>query len=221
MARAQAATGQDRPETATLPASSERILAAALACFAEHGFDGTTTRQIAAKAGVNLGLIQYYFGGKLELWRAAVDRAFADLRVGMRDVLAEPDPVDDVRRTRLLIRRYVRFVATHTEFIHLMHDEGKRDGPRMRWLTDRHVRPLFDSMRGLIEHAQARGRLPSGIDPMHFHYVLVGAVGMLFHQAAECRRITGQDPFDEAVIEAHADAVEALFLGARSEENAR
>jgi TetR/AcrR family transcriptional regulator len=197
----------------------ERILAAALSCFAERGFDGTTTRQIAAAAGVNLGLIQYYFGGKLELWRAAVDRAFAELRAGLEEVTKGPDPGDDRARIRLLIRRYVRFVAGHPEFIRLMHDEGKRTGPRMRWLVDRHVKPLYEATRTLIARGQARGLLPADIDPLHLHYVLVGAVGIIFHQAAECRRLTGRDPTDSDVVEAHADAVEALVLGARGEED--
>ena len=35
----------------------ERILRAALEAFAEKGFDGATTREIAARAGVNLGLL--------------------------------------------------------------------------------------------------------------------------------------------------------------------
>ena len=49
----------------------ERILVAALQAFAEKGYDGATTREIASRAGVNLGLLQYHFGGKPKLWQAA------------------------------------------------------------------------------------------------------------------------------------------------------
>ena len=57
--------------------------------------------------------------------------------------------------------------------------------------------------------------------PIHLFYVLVGAVGMIFSQAPECERLTGTDPTSsEAAIEAHADAVIALFLGARSRAEA-
>ena len=45
----------------------EQIEAAALACFCERGFAGTTVPQIAEQAGVSVGLMYRYFSGKEEL----------------------------------------------------------------------------------------------------------------------------------------------------------
>jgi hypothetical protein len=102
-----------------------------------------------------------------------------------------------------------------------MHDEGKRRGPRMRWLVDRHVEPLFAPLRELIAETQASGLLPRDVDPVHFLYILAGAVGIFFHQAEECRRLSGIDPFDPAVVADHARAVEYLFLGSPKQEKSR
>ena len=195
------------------PGSRDRILEAALGCFSERGFDGATTREIARRAGVNLGLIAYYFEGKERLWREAVERAFGDLRDGLADALREAGGFDDRERLRLLVRRYVRWVARHPEFVRLMHDEGKCDSPRMRWLAEQHVRPIFDTTVTALRAGQEQGFLPAGIDPVHFHYILLGAVGLVFHQAPECRRLTGHEPTNDAFVEAHADAVTHLFLG--------
>ena len=52
----------------------------------------------------------------------------------------------------VLSRTWVRFVAGHPEFVRIMHDEGKHDGPRLRWLVDRHVRPLYEGIGALLEH---------------------------------------------------------------------
>jgi AcrR family transcriptional regulator len=52
--------------------TSRRILETALALFAAEGFDSTSTRAIAEQAGVNLPAIQYYFGSKEGLYRAAI-----------------------------------------------------------------------------------------------------------------------------------------------------
>jgi AcrR family transcriptional regulator len=204
MARAATDTGND---------SREAILVAALACFVRKGFDATTTREIAAAAGVNHGLIPYYFGGKLKLWQAAVDRAFERLSRDLGSVIEEGSSLDDQARTRLLIRRYVYFVAENPEFVLLMHEEGKRSGPRMRWLVDRHVQRLYDVMTDLMQAAQSRGMLPDDIAPLHFHYILAGSVGLIFHQAEECKRLTGTNPFDAETVEAHARAVEYMLLG--------
>jgi AcrR family transcriptional regulator len=48
----------------------QKLLQAALACFAEQGYAKTSTRQIAQLAGVNLAAINYYFGSKSDLYRA-------------------------------------------------------------------------------------------------------------------------------------------------------
>ena len=52
----------------------DRILNAAEALFAQHGFDGVTLRQIAAQAGVDVALASYHFGKKLDLFDAVFER---------------------------------------------------------------------------------------------------------------------------------------------------
>jgi len=54
--------------------TSRRILEAAIEVFAEAGYDGATTRALARRAKVNLPAIQYYFGSKEGLYRAAIDQ---------------------------------------------------------------------------------------------------------------------------------------------------
>ena len=51
----------------------DRLLDAAEELFCEHGFEGTSIRDISAAAGCNIASVNYYFGGKdklyLEVWR--------------------------------------------------------------------------------------------------------------------------------------------------------
>ena len=206
-------SGSSQPEDAS---TRERMLDAALSAFSELGYDGASTREIASRAGVNQGLIPYYFGSKEALWREAVDRAFAEIREGVGVVLeaAEAGPGklerDDVAD---MIRRLVHFAATHPEFHRLMTDEGKRDGPRMHWIVDNHVRPIYEAIEMLTGLAEQDSPLRVRLDPLLFHYLLVGATTHLFHQAPECRRLTGRDPAEPEIIEAHAEALIALFVG--------
>ena len=193
----------------------ERILAAALEVFAEQGFDGARTREIAERAGANLGLLTYYFGGKEPLWRAAVSQAFEELTTEIAAVTAQARSQageDERARLEQMLRGFVRFLARRPEFMRLMNDESKRDGPRMRWLADHHVKPLAGAIAGVFAGAQQRGLVPS-IPYVSLHYIVLGAAGLLFSQAPECEYVTGIDPTDEAVAEAHADALVRLLLG--------
>jgi AcrR family transcriptional regulator len=52
------------------PDTRGEIVAAAARCFARTGYDATSTRQVAAAAGVDPALVRRFFGGKDELFTA-------------------------------------------------------------------------------------------------------------------------------------------------------
>src|SRR5690348_5898595 len=56
------------------------ILNAALAEFAERGFDAASIRVIADRTGLQHPLITYHFRNKDFLWRAAAEYAFEQIR---------------------------------------------------------------------------------------------------------------------------------------------
>jgi TetR/AcrR family transcriptional regulator len=90
--------------------------------------------------------------------------------------------------------------------------ECKADGPRMDWLVDRHIRPLYESTIEMFSRLVMQGRVPD-IPPAHLYYILTGAGPTMFVLAPECRRLAGIDPLAPEVVEAHADAVIALLFG--------
>jgi AcrR family transcriptional regulator len=56
------------------PAETRReILRAAEESFAASGFVGATTRQVAARAGVNVATLHYHFGNKERLYRSVLE----------------------------------------------------------------------------------------------------------------------------------------------------
>jgi len=197
----------------TQDGTRERILAAALGVFADHGFDGARTRDIAERAGANLGLIKYYFNDKERLWKAAVTRAFAELQAGLGQEVQRSNGNDDLVWLERVVRQFVQFVARHPEFMRLMNDEAKHDSRRMRWLADRFVRPMGEVIGAHLERAQAQGLVPP-IPPLNLRYIVLGAAGLIFSQAPECKYLTGVDPTDPEFAERHADAVLQLLTGA-------
>ncbi len=59
-------------------ASARALLEAAIQVFAERGFDGATTREVAKRAGVSEALIQRYFEGKTGLLIAIMETFAAE-----------------------------------------------------------------------------------------------------------------------------------------------
>jgi TetR/AcrR family transcriptional regulator len=183
----------------------DRIVAAAAEAFSELGFRAASTREIAARAGTNQGLITYHFRSKDQLWRAAVDRIFGMLRASLRERRASLAGRDARERGREGIRAFVRFAAAHPELFRLMVEEGKSEDERMQWLVDTHLKPLYD---GFQQFAPGMG----GPSKPHGFYALAGAASLLFAVAPECRRLTGLDPTREQAIETHAEFVARLMV---------
>lgn len=65
-----------------------RILETAIEVFGTYEYDGASTRMLAERAGVNLPAIQYYFGSKEGLYRAAIDQIIRDIEERMSPVAA-------------------------------------------------------------------------------------------------------------------------------------
>jgi TetR/AcrR family transcriptional regulator len=190
----------------------DRIIAAATDLFSERSFDGATTREIAARAGVTQPLLNYHFRSKEELWQAAVDSLFELLNQTLDERTTGLRGVDEVTSAKLLVREFVTFSARNPQLHRIIMQESKADGPRMDYLVDRHVRPIYERTTELFEALARKGAVPP-IPSAHLYYILTGAGPTMFVLAPECRRLSSLDPSDDAVIEAHADAVCLLLFG--------
>lgn len=190
----------------------DRIVGAAADLFSERSFDGATTREIAARAGVTQPLLNYHFRNKDELWQAAVDSLFDALRQAMDQRAAGLRGVDEVTSAKLRVRDFITFSARNPQLHRIIMQESKADGPRMDYLVDRHVRRIYERTVGMFESLVAKGAVPP-IPAAHLYYILTGAGPTMFVLAPECRRLSGIDPSADSVVEAHADAVCRLLFG--------
>ncbi len=199
----------------------ERLLDAALVEFGAKGFEGASTRAIAERADAHQPQIHYHFESKEDLWKAAVDHLFAELGRAMEglDVAAgRTDALADGFAE--MIRRFVRFAAAHPELNQIMVHEATARGARLRWMTERHVRPLYDAVR-LLWRRLRLARIAAPIGDAVFHYVLVGAASLPYVNAPEARLLTGEEPTDASWVEAHAEGLVATFLPGRVARRAR
>ena len=195
----------------------ERLLDAALIEFGAKGFAGASTRAIAQRIGAHQPQINYHFATKEDLWSAAVDHLFAELGHAMRGLVftagrAESDDVAETSATFAeMIRRFVRFAARHPELNQIMVHEATAESGRLKWMTERHVKPLYEAVRPIWRRLREAG-VAAPIDVRLFHYVLVGASSLLYVNAPEARLLTGIEPTAERWVTAHAEGLVAMLL---------
>jgi len=81
--------------------TKDRILGAAEELFAQHGFSGTSLRQVTSRADVNIAAVNYHFGSKEnlvnEVFRRRMDemsaRRLAQLKTALQQHPGELEPV--------------------------------------------------------------------------------------------------------------------------------
>jgi len=190
----------------------ERLIDAALVEFAAHGFDGASTRKIAACVGAHQPQINYHFESKEALWQASLTHLF-DL---LSSELAGPDIAhlsDEDMAWGLAdrIRHLIDFAARHPELNRIMVHESTSPGPRLEWLVENLVGPHYSSLQPLWKRL-VRAGIAAPIDPKLVHHVLLGAVSLVFVNAHELELLQGIDATERRWIKRHADGLIATFF---------
>ncbi len=214
---APATTTAPRRRQARATATRSALLDAALTEFAAYGFEGASTRRIAAAAGTHQPQINYHFESKDVLWQAAVDHLFERLDDAVRHYLADQDLGDHTigwgspAGFAANLRAFVHAAAGLPELNRIMVQEATIASERLRWIVEHHTRPRFDLVTTQWRKLRAQGQV-ADIDEVVLYYSLVGAASLAYVNAPEAR-LLGHDTLDESFISAHADALVAMFLG--------
>ncbi|MBV9734574.1 MAG: TetR family transcriptional regulator [Acidisphaera sp.] len=166
---AEAAPGLDRPA-----AARARILDAALAEFAEHGFSGARVDAIAARAAINKRMLYAYVGNKEALWLAVLERVYAAMREGERALNLQRLPPEEAMR--VLVRYNARFHAEHPAFLALLNDENRQRARNLRRST--RVQPMYSpllaTIADLLRRGEAEGLFRGKVDPMQLYISIAG-----------------------------------------------
>ena len=96
-----------------------QILEIAETLFAAKGFEGTSVRDIAEKAGINVAMISYYFGSKEKLLEALFNSRIGNVQVRMENLIKDQS-LSPLQKINLLIDEYVERVLQHENFFKIM-----------------------------------------------------------------------------------------------------
>jgi AcrR family transcriptional regulator len=97
------------------------ILQVAEQLFAEDGFDGTSIRDIAKKANVNIAMISYYFGSKEKMLEAMVVNRISDMHLQLESLYNENIP--PMAKIDKLVELYISRINKNRCIYQIIHFE--------------------------------------------------------------------------------------------------
>lgn len=176
--------------------TQQKLLDAAIEAFSENGFKGTSTRDIAARAGVHHPLITYHFKNKDQLWRAAADHIFSAFTRSLSKSLEENRNMDAKKRMSAMIYAYVNYAKSQPALHKVMVQEASCPSPRLEWLIDTHLKPFFEASFSLLGELQDLGIAPAGNPALLFNMIRLSSGGLLAlgNELKESSNIDIEDP---------------------------
>ena len=191
--------------------TQQKLLDAAIEAFSENGFKGTSTRDIAERAGVHHPLITYHFKNKDRLWRAAADKIFRDFGRSLAASLQDHQDECPKQRMASMIRAYVYYARSQPALHKVMVQEASYPNPRLDWLIETHLAPVFDATFVMLEELQRAGVAVQGNPKLLFNMIRLSSGGLLA-LANEIKTSSGLDVESDETLDEISDMIVSIFL---------
>lgn len=178
----------------------QQILDTAIEVFAESGFRGTTTKQLARAAGVSEATIFLHFPSKEALYQAILEEVTESQQplTGLLDEAADAPLADVLAR---LAQAFLRQEHKDSALLRLALFSALEHHTLGRRLAEQHVGGPVHSLARLLERGQTRGEVRADLDPAAAARALDS---LLVHQVL-VREVLGHDVVSAEVIQSYVD----------------
>lgn len=195
-------------------APRDRLITAAVALFAQHGYDAVSTGNVATKAGLTQSMVHYHFGSKLKLWEAAIEHIMrkrgAVFPLGQFLNLTDVDPLT---RLKIMIRTFVSSNAADPDLNRILIHEGMTNSPRLRWLAETYMSKGYHVFNDAIEEAMQAG-LVRRLPVHEITNIIVGACALTFSISALLQVVYGTEIDEPDSVASMTDTlITVLFRG--------
>jgi TetR/AcrR family transcriptional regulator len=206
--RSTKAPPRGRRPKASVPAlvdTKDHILNVAEELFAQKGFAGVRTHEIAERANVNKALIYYYFESKEKLLREVLQKVLFELISLSTEILAVPRSAAEVLEE--FYKGFFSYVARHKNFSRLTTMDLGSEGESLRHMFENFFRPMFERGVRFIDRAVVKGELK----PVNARQLLITIYGMTIAYFADNKQV--------ALLFGEADVTDDLRLEERLQAN--
>jgi AcrR family transcriptional regulator len=185
----------------------ERVLDAAMACFAKRGIAATPLRAIAQSAQVTPALLHYYFGSKPSLVEALLTERLMPVVGEMRAQLQHAED-DHAALIASFVNTVFALIERHPWFPALWAREVLSDGGALRELIVTRIAPQVPlQFERRFRGAQQRGELNPDLDSRLLVVSLIGLTLFLAASAPIWRRVFQADDIDIDALRRHTLAL--------------
>lgn len=125
----------------------QQIIDASVELFIEKGFHGTTTREIAGKAGFSIGTLYEYVESKEDILYLVCDHIHSEMELGIRRSIRDSD--NGLETLRHAIAAYITVCDKMSDSILLIYRVSKslpRDALRFVLKNEERIAEIFDEM---------------------------------------------------------------------------
>lgn len=190
----------------------DKILNVAIQEFAKYGLSGARIDAIAAESGANKGMIYYYFGGKDDLYVAALEESYRRFRQIERDFhVEELPPVPALRR---LVGATFDYHAVHPEFVRMVMSENINQGNFITRIPELHAinRSAIELLDRLCQRGIAEGVFRPDLDTVDLHMSISALSFYNVSNRYTFSYIFDRDLADQQVHQTRRDAVVDMVL---------
>jgi TetR/AcrR family transcriptional regulator len=153
------------------------VLKAARTVFAQRGFEGASTRDVAEAAGVNNAMIYYHFTDKNELYRAVLADAFMAFDRIWDHPVFNSSSATSRKKIGAYVEGFIRFQQANEEIRRIMSMEFSTCSGNYRWLAENHFNQGYERLARLLKDAMRSGELKR----MDLSLAVPCLIGMIVH----------------------------------------
>lgn len=189
-----------------------QIMDAAERLFAEQGFAGTSVRDIAEAAKVNLAMISYYFGSKEKLMEAMFHYRGSHLKMQLENILNNTS-LSPVQKMEKMIDDYIDRILKKQCFHKIMVREQmvNNSGPISKQIIQLKQNNMA-LIRELIGEGQKKGEFKKNVDISLLMMTLVGTTSQLVTAQHYYRKINHLESLSDEEFEKHMKKKLSTYL---------
>ena len=177
------------------------IMEVAIELFAEKGFEGTSIRDLATKADVNVAMINYYFGSKEKLFECMVKQKAAYTKDILEEIVNN-EHLSEIEKIDRIIDSYVSRLFSNRKFHRVIHQELMLNEREV--LQDTIVNLLFPNsllLRNVIDTGVKKGGFKK-VDSMLVVATIIGTINQILLSKKYCNKCLNKEdeyvPYDDA-----------------------